>query len=568
MTIRHRDEGSALILVIGAMATMTVIVSVALTYALQTSGRAQQSDAWNQALAAAEAGVDDYLARLNQNDGYWTTVDCTNRALEGATTRTNACGWNASTTPGWLDVPGAERAEFHYDVDVVSTPVDGTIDLVSTGRVGDVTRSIQVTLRRGGFGEFLYYTTYETKDPADMADPVTAYTRCAKYYWAGRSTSYCGNITFVGEDKADGPVHSNDTMLMSDGTTAPNIGKGPWFQGTVTTSVPACKPVNGNPQPYNKCYRWTSTTHPRFDKGIAYRSEVEIPDSIGDLRQYVDPTKTNPAGCLYTGPTRIQFLAPVGNATPQMKVWSPWSKSALNAGCGNASVAWPQTVNVPQNNLIMVQDVPATQTTPASGPCADASVGGFPDSDDYGQRSAEANCRYGTVFVSGTLKGRVTISADNNVVIVGNLSYHGGDNGTDALGLIAENSVQVYHPIETVCTRTVRQNRKDVCVEWGPGDSNLAGSLSNPEIDASILTLQHSFEVQSYDVGAKLGTLHVYGSIAQRFRGIVGQSTHGYYKDYRYDSRLRYAPPPYFLDPVRSAWGQKTFGEVAPRYGD
>jgi len=76
-----------------------------------------------------------------------------------------------------------------------------------------------------------------------------------------------------------------------------------------------------------------------FDKGIAYRSEVEIPESIGDLRQYVDPTKTTPAGCLYTGTTRIQFLTPVGNATPQMKVWSPWSKSTLNTASRRAPSA-------------------------------------------------------------------------------------------------------------------------------------------------------------------------------------------------------------------------------------
>ena len=80
----------------------------------------------------------------------------------------------------------------------------------------------------------------------------------------------------------------------------------------------------------------------------------------------------------------------------------------------------------------------------------------------------------------------------------------------------------------------------------------------------------HSFGVQSYQYGAKLGTLKVYGSLAQRFRGPVGTTGSpgtGYLKDYNYDSRLRYAPPPYFLDPVRSGWGMKVFGEVAPRYG-
>jgi hypothetical protein len=28
----------------------------------------------------------------------------------------------------------------------------------------------------------------------------------------------------------------------------------------------------------------------------------------------------------------------------------------------------------------------------------------------------------------------------------------------------------------------------------------------------------------------------------------------GYLKGYSYDTRLRYSPPPYFLDPINSQW--------------
>ena len=159
--------------------------------------------------------------------------------------------------------------------------------------------------------------------------------------------------------------------------------------------------------------------------------------------------------------------------------------------------------------------------------------------------------------------------------------------------LIADNSVQIYHPISKGnCTehegawvsykdwwgreRQKWDSNAGACVAWDRGTSNATGSVHNPTIDAAILTLNHSFEVQQFDVGANncvanspacLGKLRVFGSIAQMFRGAVGQGSRGYLKDYNYDSRLRYAPPPYFLDPVRASWGQKTFGEVAPRYG-
>lgn len=585
----NRDEGSALLLVMGAMTVAMIIASVALNHGLATMAKARQSVAWNEAFAAAEAGVDDFLARLNADDNYWLYVDCGNAALKGPATPPNSCGWGSSTEPGWSDVPGSMRGEFHYDIDITQTHVDGTIDLVSTGRVvtGDdrATRSIQVTLRREGFGEFLYYTTYETKDPADYANPVDKYTKCAKYFWAGRKTSDCEDITFIGGDKLNGPIHSNDSILMTDATSGTYAGKGPWFTGTVTTSLPTCKPVNGVPQPKTKCYRSGTSGggHPTFSQGITYRNELELPGTIGDLRQFVTPGPDAPdvLGCLYTGPTRIQFLDPPTASSPaQMKVWSPWSKTGLNPGCGNAAGTWPQTLSVPANNLIMVQNVPPSQTLPAAGaPCAGGSIGGFPNADDYSQTLAEFSCRNGTVYVDGVLRGRVTISAENNVVITGNLTYEGGDNGTDALGLIAENSVQIYHPISKTCDQyseewvyNTKRKRWELvqgpCVRWARGTSNLTGSVTSPNVDAAILSLQHSFEVQQYDIGNNLGTIHLYGTIAQRFRGPVGQGTHGYLKDYNYDTRLRYAPPPYFLDPVRATWGQKTFGEVRPRYGD
>jgi len=45
--------------------------------------------------------------------------------------------------------------------------------------------------------------------------------------------------------------------------------------------------------------------------------------------------------------------------------------------------------------------------------------------------------------------------------------------------------------------------------------------------------------------------------IAQLYRGPVGTSGGsgtGYLKDYRYDDRLAYSEPPYFLNPTSTAW--------------
>ncbi len=70
-----------------------------------------------------------------------------------------------------------------------------------------------------------------------------------------------------------------------------------------------------------------------------------------------------------------------------------------------------------------------------------------------------------------------------------------------------------------------------------------------------MLAIQHSFIVDHYDCGNRLGTLQVNGAISQKYRGPVGiVGEHGYSKDYNYDDRLRYLAPPKFLDPVESAW--------------
>jgi hypothetical protein len=98
-----------------------------------------------------------------------------------------------------------------------------------------------------------------------------------------------------------------------------------------------------------------------------------------------------------------------------------------------------------------------------------------------------------------------------------------------------------------------------------------SGRSSDIQIFASIQTLQHSFYVQNYNQGVQQGKLTVWGSIAQKWRGIVGQTDgsgaeHGYKKDYRYDARLKYSSPPYFPQWSNAKWGPRYTGEVTPRY--
>jgi hypothetical protein len=170
--------------------------------------------------------------------------------------------------------------------------------------------------------------------------------------------------------------------------------------------------------------------------------------------------------------------------------------------------------------------------------------------------SGNTSCGNAYVSTSGTgYTTALTIGTDNDIIINGNIltpvNSSGVPTGTALLGLIADNFVRVEHPVN---------NRSGTTGGACGSASNASGSLTNPTIYAAILAVNHSFIVDNYDCGSTLGTLKVYGAIAQLFRGPVGTSNSstvavsGYTKDYIYDDRLATAEPPYFLNPVSAAW--------------
>src|SRR5664279_5769675 len=93
------DEGFALLIVIACMVIGSMFAFAALGFALTTQRFSRTNQDWNGALAAAQAGVDDYISYLNRSDSYARTpVDCTNTALAGPKTGTNSCGYTATVS--------------------------------------------------------------------------------------------------------------------------------------------------------------------------------------------------------------------------------------------------------------------------------------------------------------------------------------------------------------------------------------------------------------------------------------------------------------------------------------
>src|ERR1700689_2608702 len=68
-----RDEaGIAMIVVMAVVMILTFTTIAIFTQAIQQLPLARHDQDHESALAAAEAGVDDYLNHLNQNSNYWT----------------------------------------------------------------------------------------------------------------------------------------------------------------------------------------------------------------------------------------------------------------------------------------------------------------------------------------------------------------------------------------------------------------------------------------------------------------------------------------------------------------
>jgi len=221
----------------------------------------------------------------------------------------------------------------------------------------------------------------------------------------------------------------------------------------------------------------------------------------------------------------------------------------------------------------------------ATAPIPSSSTAGQSYAYDTNMIETTKFCADGNLYAEGTVKGRVTLAAAQSVIATGDLVLAGGRNGADMLGLVATNSVDVYHPrsqtysvqkLNSSCGTSGTTTWR-ICPSGATGTvSGWPTRISDPttgsvspatgiQIAGSIQTLGHSFLVQKYAEGSQLGTLNVFGSIAQRWRGIVGQSgsgDSGYLKLYEYDRRLTYARPPYFPTWVNSKWGEHYSGEI------
>ena len=185
---------------------------------------------------------------------------------------------------------------------------------------------------------------------------------------------------------------------------------------------------------------------------------------------------------------------------------------------------------------------------------------GYPQKNDI----TTYGCRNGDVFLKGTLKGRLTIAADNNVDLIGNVHLPGrhrrerppGPGGEQLRGDLPPRPDDWLEPNRDGGDGNYGSSLKIGLLQPGPPAETTAPRRSRGPGRASS-PFSHSFRAQNYQYGddTRSADDHVNGAIAQKYRGIVTLiNSSGYGKNYNYDQRLKYQSPPHFLNPIAAAW--------------
>ena len=216
--------------------------------------------------------------------------------------------------------------------------------------------------------------------------------------------------------------------------------------------------------------------------------------------------------------------------------------------------------------MIYVQNVPSVSTDPNYTNGCPYSVDGrahplgLPISNDI----TTYGCRNGDAFIEGTLKGQLTIAADNNIDVTWHLSYNGGTGGTDLLGSgreqlhrgVAPGAMHLRLELHVQPQRQLpRRDRtqRNVLEPDHPGRD----PLGQPQLPRA--ELQHRRPPR--DTAASPAP-SASATAAPVGTGSGGSVSTGFAKDYIYDQRLKYQSPPKFLDPVASAWSIAVWKEV------
>jgi hypothetical protein len=394
--LRHEEEGVAMVLVVFATVILSVLGVTLLELVGDETTRSGASVKSQTSFQAAEAGIDDYLAKLVDNRVYYLqyvhpaestrrdNVSGTIVGVSGACTSSSKpapVAWSLGrewTSPNgrdrWCELPGG----FEYNLQITAPETTGNsteaVQIVAVGRRTGSTqdqRSIQVLV-----------------DPSSVADYQML---------SASSVSYGNTATTTGK------IYSADDIC---------------HQGVARANLYAESSISCTPSLQNGAVAYDSATIPTPPKGTNFAAlqvaliDVKRAASAGGVN--LDDFDTVD----YHG-WRITFQADGSFLVQSCK------KNASGADLADATPTcgvgpgpfYSATASIPSNGAIY-----ASKTIIISGPGGSGING------------------------PSTVNGRVTVASNDDIVIAGNVDYVNPvacGCGDDVLGVIALNSVYV-----------------------------------------------------------------------------------------------------------------------------
>ena len=349
------------------------------------------------------------------------------------------------------------------------------------------------------------------------------------------------NIWWFTGENCYGPYHTN-TNLRIYGSP---VFYGPAYFVDNIIYYPSSTYNWANPGP-------VGSNAPQFRQGLFRVGKLNFPSSNNEL--YI---RAQHDGYVFEGRTSIR-LNPNGTITVRNK--------DVNGGAAT-------TMPLPGNGVIYVNG---------------ASVG----------HPAKFSPGAGNVFVSGELRGRLTIAAANNIYITGRdptvfipqgtpahqyQSYYNSISATGGIRYASTTFQPVYEygqligyeaygddMLGLIADKNIYILTKGWFLEPLGNAPQVNSAPPNVTIHAALFAIDTSFaneyENYNYQQPSPGGKITLRGALIQKVRGIVGIGTttkwDGYQKDYAHDTRMLHDAPPYFLEPEESGWETREWKEL------
>ncbi|HWP95935.1 MAG TPA: DUF4900 domain-containing protein [Syntrophomonadaceae bacterium] len=572
-----KEKGNTILMVVVLMAVVVLLGGAALSIARNQGLSVNTFMASYDAMRNAETGYNKYLWEFNHNGTFYSDTDKYQLASEDSQKRI------------YKPIATAHADNYRVEIEIPmvqvgsqSMPSSNQAFVRSTGwspKSPSQQRTLQVELVKRSFAQFAMITD-DNRDESGTA-----------IYWVSGESLY-------------GPLHTNGTLFISG---SPKLCGPVSYYGAVNPTSyqnnPPSSIFRGGLTHVSSTIPWPNANTKLLaqariaNKGHYYKGRtcIMLRGDQYDVRCWDADTgswKYDNIAYQYapTGSNENQKSQNAEKEYGNYKIPSipAFSFTGSFSDFRNATYQSEPiftSLPLPDNGVIYVDGSPASSDT----------------NDLYGNNTAygsKFSPAFGNLFISGQLEGQLTVAAANDIFltaydptdwrnpnpqgtgvilpVTGGITYSnttfapnvsGGVwasttvNGSDMLGLVGDRKIRILH---YDWPRQLPNPAGTTTEYWGGNSSSsrIDMARSNYTIHAAMFVRRSTYGYEFPTEGSDKGNLTVFGSIAQRLRGIVGQDPAGYTKQYYHDPRMLYTTPPYYVQPGQTGWQVGEWKEI------